>query len=74
MVIISPSDDETRTESITYGRERRTLFINGQYRDRISSETMWAVVDGVKFTIRGVESDGQKSYTRLRIEVMSPNG
>lgn len=70
----TPTDDEMRTDAVTEGKERGVLWINGPYSSLIVSSTMWAIVDGVKFTIRGVESDSQGFYTRLRIEAMSPNG
>lgn len=70
----TPTDDETRTSALTSGKESRTLLINGYYIGLIESDTMWAIVDGVTYHIRGVESDSEMHYTRLRLEAMTPNG
>lgn len=73
LVEVTPTDDERRTSSMSVGYSRRNLKINA-YLPQITPEAMVALVDGVKYQIRGVDSDSEHFSTRLRLEVVEPDG
>lgn len=66
-----PTDGEVRTSATLEHTQRRHLKMNGSY-PQIQERDMEAVVDGVTFPIRGVESDSKNFSTRLRLEVVRP--
>jgi hypothetical protein len=69
IILLRPTDNEMRTQSVTSGIENRQCKINGYY-PQITNKEMQAVVDGVTFPIRGVESDSNNFSTRMRLEII----
>src|SRR5262245_4160848 len=67
----NPTDDERRGVNITGGIQRRNLKLNG-YFPEIRPTVMWAKVDGVTYSIVGVDSDSQMFSSRLRVEIVEP--
>jgi hypothetical protein len=71
IMLYRPTDDEIRTSEVEEVFERRQLLLNGFF-PQIVNRIMQAVVDGVVWPIRGVESDSQRLNTRLKLEQISP--
>jgi hypothetical protein len=71
LVEIRPTDNA----SLSYGASgrftRRQLKLAG-YFPSINPDTMQAVVDGVTYPIRGIESDSQNFSTRLLLDLVTP--
>lgn len=68
-----PTDDEIRTQDIYSDFTRRYLKLN-KYCPEIMERIQQAVVDDVTYEIRGVEHDSERFSTRLRLEIIEPNG
>lgn len=66
------TDNEKRDARILEEFTRRMCKLNGYY-PTIVERQMRAVVDGVIYNIRGVESDSAHVSTRLYLEVIDPN-
>lgn len=66
------TDNERRGPTVTEEFSRRICKLSGYY-PAIVERQMRAVVDGVIYNIRGVESDSQHVSTRLYLEVIKPN-
>jgi hypothetical protein len=71
LIEIRPTDDELRSSDIRARRVERQCKLLGYYPGIIPRE-MQAVVDGVTYPIRGVEHDGSRMTTRLRLEILTP--
>ena|ERR1017187_2357625 len=71
IMLYRPTDDEIRTSEVEEVFERRQLLLNGFF-PQIVNRIMQAVVDGVVWPIRGVESDSQRLNTRLKLEQITP--
>lgn len=69
----TPTDNERRGVMITSQHARRVLKLNGYYPDIVPGK-MEAVIGGNTYPIRGVDSDSEMHYTRLRLEVILPHG
>lgn len=65
------TDKETRSGGIVSRVVERLLKLDGYY-PQIDTRRMQAVVDGVVYQIRGVDSDSQHFNTRLRLEIVKP--
>lgn len=65
------TDSEKRGPMILEEFSRRICKLNGYYPSIVERQ-MQAVVDGVTYSIRGVESDSQHVSTRLYLEVITP--
>ena len=71
LIELRPTDAETLTDPVTGTFQRRQCKLN-LYAPLISPLEMQAVVDGVIYPIRGVESDSQDFSTRLSLEIKEP--
>ncbi len=69
--VARPEDDEQRGKDILETFSFRIIGLNG-YFPNIHPASMQAVVDGTVFQIRGVEFDGQKQNTRLKLAIIEP--
>lgn len=67
---LNVSDKEARAETIQALYSQRELKLNGFF-PQIQPRTMLAFVDGVRYEIRGVESDSQSFSTRMLVEIIS---
>lgn len=68
-----PTGDLTRGGMVQEYHERRHCVLQG-YHPEIRSDEMQAVIDGVIYPIRAVEHDGNRVNTRIKLEVVRPNG
>ncbi len=71
IIEVRPSDDEIRVTNVIEQYRRRQLKLN-KYLPQIVPREMQALVDGVYYPIRGLEHDGSKFTTRLKLEVITP--
>lgn len=69
----SISDDLQRGGVVQEYHIKRHLDLNGYFPQIVADGSMQAVVNGETFPIRGVDSDGQRYITRLRLEVVNPH-
>ena len=68
-----PTDDLQRGYAVQEYHLRRHANLNG-YFPTITEVGMQAVIDGVVYPIRGVDTDGNHFITRLKLEVVTPHG
>ena len=61
--------DEKRSDRMTTDYNQRELMLNAYLPD-IQVRDQVATVDGVTYQIRGIDNDGQKFLTRLRVEIV----
>ena len=73
LILIRPTDNEERIGKVTRVIKTRQLKIKG-YFPQIDPTSMLVIVDGTIFNILGNEEDGNQFSTRLRLEVIEPNG
>ena len=66
-----PTDNENLPSDIQELYVQRQCKLNG-YFPSITPRSMQAIVDGVAYIIRGVEHDGARFSTRLRLEISTP--
>lgn len=71
LIEIRPTDNENRTNRVQSEYANRVCRLNGHFPD-IEVRRHRAVVDNVEWNIRGIEHDGSRKYTRLRLEVIKP--
>ena len=72
-ILERPTDSEKPGQPFVYTSIRRRVAL-ARYVPQIQAHTqMTAVIDGTEFNILGVEHDGNKTYTRLRVELVSPS-
>lgn len=68
-----PTDDLAVRTVVDEYHVRRHVLLNG-YFPTIKVDEMQAVIDGVTYPIRGVDFDGNRFTTRLKVEIVRPNG
>lgn len=68
-----PADNEIRTDKAQTTVLLRTCKLNGLHTAIVPRNHV-AVVDTVRYLIRGVEFDYLRLNTRLRLEVVQPDG
>lgn len=68
-----PTGDLTRGGAVEEYHERRHCVLCGYY-PQIRPDDMQAIIDGVVYPIRSVEHDGSQINTRIKLEVVRPNG
>jgi hypothetical protein len=68
-----PASREDRREYATVGRTELHIALRGYY-PTINSSGHRFLVDGVRYNITAVEHDGNKKRTRLRVELVKPDG
>jgi hypothetical protein len=66
-----PSDVEKMSATVISMSRQRKVYLDGYY-PTIQAGTMRAVVDGVPYLIRGVDSDSERVFTRLFLEIILP--
>ena len=72
LIEVRPTDDKLKGADIESQHQNRQCKLKGFHSD-ITTE-MFCRVQGIVFPIRGVESDSQYWSTRLKLEVIKPNG
>ncbi len=60
---------EMRTDVSTYGETTYHVLLNGQFP--LIAETDIAVVDGVNYNIRSITHNSVRTYTMLKLEIIS---
>lgn len=68
----TPTDNERKSMETAATVTKRTVKLNGYY-PTIKPRNHRAVVDGVAYWIRGVESDSERAHTWLQCEMMLPH-
>lgn len=71
LIVSRPTDNEMGIGSRIQTEKQRHVMLKGYYNATIDVG-MGAVIDGVTHNIVGIESDGSKTYTRLRTEIITP--
>ena len=66
-----PTDLERRGSDVSSLKTSRQCKLNG-YFPQIVANTMVAQVDDISYSIVGVEHDGSRFTTRLRLEIVTP--
>ncbi len=71
LIELRPTDTERRGTEVIKLITVRQCKLNG-YFPSIVADTHYAQVDGTNFPIIGVEHDGNRFSTRLRLQVVTP--
>lgn len=73
MSVTVASEREQRTDALIEQSTKYVVKLNGYYPE-IQPRLMRAVVDGVPYLIRGMDSDSEHMFSRLFVEIITPRG
>ena len=71
LIEIRPTDSEVRTSKAVVLRRIRQCVLLGNF-PTITPDTHFAIVDGLAYPIVGIDGDGSRLATRLRLEIVNP--